>query len=492
MANRTHPRGKQGLLGSQFMSSAIARAGIWTLVSVAALASATILDSNVSTTIGAVPILVVSVAAVLHNREFSLVSALIASLVLLLISRSVLAPTLLHTTAPLWVSGLIVLALIMNLRAVRLPKSWILIALLSLMLVMPTAIQADIGTTAKAVGIGGMWALVFLGAANVHRHQRARLVVAVITAACLEALLAILESLFKLEVVRDLITGSASSESYVLRQNLILGDWTNRAQGTLGYPIPFAAFLTVGLFVALLSGAIRGRVWMISVVLLLSTGIVLSGTRSAAVALAVGLATWCVSLLVSAIVHKKKLPGLKAAIAATLLVGAAGVAFLVRSILIADFSLLHRGAVIDTAWGLRDLPLLRLLFGSGYNSAPKLFDEGILSTGGLEVIDNALISQLIFSGLVGMFLLVAILVLAIKRADIATRSVLTALIAFYFFFDVMAWHAMTGILFAAIGFTATADPNTTAPSNTRRLRDDQQGLSQADDQSPAAVTNQLA
>jgi hypothetical protein len=446
---------KHGPRGPGLLRSPVTQATLWTLISLAALVSANILDANVSSTIAVVPVFLVSVAAVLHNRQLSLVSAFSASLVLLMISRSVLAPTLLSTTAPLWVSGLVFLALVMNFRRIRLPKSTIIVALLSLMLVVPTVIQTDLGTTAKAVGIGAMWLLVFLGAANLDWRLRPRIALALVIAACAQAVLAILESLVKLEIVREHITGSAGEQTYIVRDNLILGDWTNRAQGTLGYPIPFAAFLTAAFFVALLSGVIRNRVVLLSVLLLLMTGIVLSGTRSAAVALAVGLAAWCVSLLISARVQRKRLPGLLLAIIATLVVGAAGLAFLVRSLLIGDFSLLHRSAVIDTAWGLGELPLPRLLFGSGYNSASQLFDEGILSTGGLQVIDNALISQVIASGLVGLVLLLVLLVLAVKRADIATRSVLLAIVAFYFFFDVMSWHAMTGILFAAAGFAIT-------------------------------------
>jgi hypothetical protein len=467
MAHRYNPRRKHGQPDTRTGPNTAVRAVIWTVIAVAALASANILDANVSSTLAVLPLFVVSVGAVLHDREHSLVSALVVSMVLLLISRSVLAPTLLSTTAPLWVSGLIVLALVLNFRDIRLPKSTILVALLSLMLVLPTAIQTDMSTTAKAVGIGAMWVLVFLGAANLRRELRPRIAVAVIVAACAEALLAVLESLVKLDVVREQITGSAAEQDYILRDNLILGDWTNRAQGTLGYPIPFAAFLTIGLFVALLSGVIRSRLLVAAVVLLITAGIVLSGTRSAAVALAVGLGTWCVSLILSAIVHKKKLPGLKLAITATLVVGAGVAAFLARAVLIGDFSLLHRGAVIDTAWGLRDLPLPRLLFGSGYNTSGKLFDEGILTTGGLQTIDNALISQVIASGLVGLVLLLVVLVLAIKRADIATRSVLTAIVAFYFFFDVMAWHAMTGVFFVAVGFAVTTKRDSVTAADTR-------------------------
>ena len=458
--------------GARAFPSTLARIALWTVLTVVALSAAKFLDANTSGVVATVPLVLLSLAAVLHNRQFSLVSALIASLGLLLISRSVLAPTLLSTTAPLWVSGLVLLALVLHFREVRFPKSTILVALLSLALVAPTALQTDMSTTAKAVGIGAMWLLVFLGAANVRTEHRPRVIAAIIIAAAIQAVLAVLESLLKLEIVRDLITGSAADKTYIVRDNLILGDWTNRAQGTLGYPIPFAAFLTVGLFLALLSGVIRSRPWMIAIVLLITTGIVLSGTRSAAVALAVGLAAWCVSLLISARAQRKRLPGLFFAIFATLVVGAAGVAFLVRSILIGDFSLLHRSAVIETAWGLADLPPLRLLFGSGYNSAQQLFDEGILSTSGLEVIDNALISQVIASGLVGLALLVAVLVLAVKRADIATRSVLIAIVAFYFFFDVMSWHAMTGVLFIAVGFavTTTREPRTAASGRRRVAR----------------------
>jgi len=442
---------------SRISLNTLPRIALWSALSMVALSGSKILDANAPSVIAALPLVILSAVLVLYCKRLSLVHALIASLALLLISRSVLAPTLLSSTAPLWVSGLILLAFVRNFRDLRLPRHSIVVALLGFLLVAPTVLHTDPGTTAKTIGIGVMWLLVFLGAANVSIDERRRLLIALVAAACLESILAILESLVKLEFVREYITGSASDRLYIVRDNLVLGDWTNRAQGTLGYPIPFAAFLTVVILAALLSGRNQRRGWLVAVMVLLISGVVLSGTRSAAVALAAGLAAWFLSLAISARLEKRAIPGLKVAFFATLMVGAVGVAFLVRSIVIGDFSLLHRSAVVDTAWGLRDLPTLRLLFGSGYNSAPRLFDEGYLETGGLEVIDNALISQVISSGLVGLGLLVLILILAFKHASIPIRSILAALVAFFFFFDLLSWHAMTGILFGALGI-ALANP----------------------------------
>jgi hypothetical protein len=424
---------------------------VWPVSAILALILGETMDDLGLSPLSVLPLAVLAVAYVLHDPTARLTSALIASLGLLLISRSVLTTELLNTATPLFVSALIVLAIVMD-RTLVLPRlATALVAGLVLMLIAPTVVQSDLTTTAKAVGIGAMWLLVVVAASNVTREQGVKILRFVIALGGAQALLAILESLLKLDLVREFVVGSATGETYVVRNNVVLGDWTNRAQGTLGYPIPFAAFLVVVLLLVLFSSAIGDLRVKVGIVLLLGVALALSGTRSAVVAVAAGLGVYCACLAWNAWRAKTKVPGLKWAVAATTVLVMAGVAFFLRSLMTGDFSLLHRSAVIEGAFELGSLPVLQLLFGSGYNAAPALQAIGYFQTDNSRAIDNAFISQVIVSGLVGLVLLIVVLGYAIWRSSNAGRAVLVAIVTFFFFFDVLSWHAITALLFLAIG-----------------------------------------
>lgn len=430
---------------------------VWPIGAIVAIVLGETMDDFGLSPVSVLPLMLLSVAYVLHDPAARLTSALIASLGLLLISRSVLSTEVLNTTTPLVVAALIALAIVVD-RNLVIPKlATALVAALVVLLVVPTVIQADLTTTAKAVGIGAMWILLFAAAANVTREQGVKILRFVVAIGSVQAVLAILESLLKLEVVREFIVGSATEESYIIRKNVVLGDWTNRAQGTLGYPIPFAAFLVIVILIVLFSAAVRDLRLKIGLVLLLGVALALSGTRSAVVAAAAGLGVYCLSLAWTAWRTKTKVPGFKWAVGATLLLVVAGIGFFVRSLLTGDFSLLHRSAVIEGAFELGSLPPLQLLFGSGYNAAPALQDMGFFQTENSKAIDNAFISQVIVSGLFGLVVLIAVIAYAIWRSSHAGRAVIAAIVTFFFFFDVLSWHAITALLFCSIGFAFVID-----------------------------------
>lgn len=430
---------------------------VWSIGAIVALVLGETMDDFGLSPLSILPLLLLAIAYVLHDPAARLTSALIASLGLLLISRSVLSTEVLNTTTPLVVAGLIALAIVLdrNLIVPKLPTA--LVGALVVLLIVPTVIQADLTTTGKAVGIGAMWILLFAASANVTREQGVKILRFIVAVGCAQAVLAIMESLLKLEVVREFIVGSAADEDYTVRKNVILGDWTNRAQGTLGYPIPFAAFLVVVVMIVLFSVAVRNLRLKVGILVLLGVALALSGTRSAVVAAAAGLGVYCISLAWTAWRTKTKVPGFKWAIGATLLLVVAGIGFFVRSLLIGDFSLLHRSAVIEGAFELGTLPLAQVLFGSGYNAAPVLQDMGFFQTENSNAIDNALISQVIVSGVVGLVALIALIVYAIRRSSHSGRAVIAAIVTFFFFFDVLSWHAITALLFCAIGFAFVID-----------------------------------
>jgi hypothetical protein len=322
--------------------------------------------------------------------------------------------------------------------------------------------MSDISTITKAVGIGVMWLLILLISASLGRADYTLLLRFGVGAACVESVLAFCESALRIPFVRQFITGSATTNTYVVRPNLILGGWINRAQGTVGYPIPFSAVLVVAALIVVFSGAITTLRWKLVILGLLGTAILFSGTRSALVALAIGLAIGFVPTLIrsrSNRGHKFNLwlfGGLTAALAA------GAITYLVLAIVNGDFSVVHRGTVVDEAWSLTRLPPLRLIFGSGYDSTQRLYAEGFLHVDSVAVVDNAFITQVVTSGLVGLAALVLAIVVGLKGQTLTGRVVIASLVTFMFSFDVFSWHLITFLLIVALG-TASRSRTVTEP-----------------------------
>lgn len=424
---------------------------VWALVLLVSLVVGNFIEAAGFGLAAPLPIIAASVVLIVMYKQARLVSALGASFVLLLIARSVLAPGVLSSTTPIWVSLLILLAAVLEWRSLKVPRNFLLVILLAVALVIPTLFYGGVSDAAKAAGVGAMWVAVFFAAANLPLTHRPKLYWTLLVAGVIEALFAISESLLKVEWLRNYVLGSAEEGTYIMRSNLILGDWTNRAQGTVGYPIPFAAFIAVALVIAVVGRLIHNNWAIAGLSLLFVCALLLSGSRSSFVALGLALAAILVTFLQN---NRRRVSKRQLA----LVFGALGVAaigatfFGVRALLTNDFSLMHRGGVVESAINVLGLPLARVLFGSGYNSAEALFESGVLATEGLEVVDNTLVMQLVYSGVVGLIILLALLVISFAASDITGRAVLAVIFAFFFFFDVFHWHLITFLMFTFLGF----------------------------------------
>jgi hypothetical protein len=427
---------------------------LWSVAGLVVLVLGEVVEGLISAEVAFTVVVGFAVAFVVFSGKDHLLSGLIASLLLASIARSTLSTPLLTTTTPLVIAALLLLAAVIDRRTLSIPRGSVLVVVFAGMLVITTVAQSDLETTAKSAGIAIMWILVFFSCANLMVGARSTLLRVFIGLGCVQAVLAIGESLLKLDMVRSFVVGSTSDAGYIVRQNLILGEWTNRAQGTLGHPIPFASVLVVALLALVFSAAVSRLSLKIPAAALIFLGIALSGARSAFVALALGFFAYCISLIVTSGRRSWKEPRLRLAALATAPLVAGGFFFLVRAVLTGDFSLLHRGAVIDAAWELHELPLGRFIFGSGYDSATRLYEAGFLHTDGLEVIDNAVISQLVTSGLVGVALLLALFVFGMKWSSHAGRAALAGAFGFLFFFDAFSWHIATVLTFGMIGYAS--------------------------------------
>ena len=92
---------------------------------------------------------------------------------------------------------------------------------------------------------------------------------------------------------------------------------------------------------------------------------------------------------------------------------------------------------IGNIFQLQELP--RVLFGNGWNSAPDLYQAGVLNQSRSYAVDNQIVTTLADTGLIGLGLLVAIIIAAARRMPRAALGtwlgILLALVAF----DVLLW-----------------------------------------------------
>jgi hypothetical protein len=192
--------------------------------------------------------------------------------------------------------------------------------------------------------------------------------------------------------------------------------------------------------------------------------LLLSGTRSAVVAL-------LVALLVGFLTSLQK----GWATVATVWFGLLGIIILmsgaVDAILNPDVassaSFVHRTSVIESAARLIDRPLDQAVFGSGGSSIDELFASGVVQGfQGLFFFDNQWIRSLALSGLVGMAILGVMFVVGIKRSDDLRRLLLIQLLVMTFSFDVMTWPI--AVLLVAIGVVFYVDPSSPAMRSTKR------------------------
>jgi hypothetical protein len=236
----------------------------------------------------------------------------------------------------------------------------------------------------------------------------------------------------------------ATGRSFV-SDNKILPGGLVRVEGTLGHPIPYAVFLAVCLVLVLVTRR-AFPVWFPSVaVAVLSTGILLSGSRS--VVAAVLLAVTYVLMTSEARTRATK-------IVLTGLAAVAGTAALASEIveavgtLVASGSYENRMGAVRSVPGLLARPALEAVVGSGFGSEAELYARGLLPQEGFTVVDNQLVTTLATFGLAGVASLVAALVIGFVHASRVGRAVLVVMIVTLFSFDYLVWFSTSAVLWA--------------------------------------------
>lgn len=439
---------------------------MWILMGLGAIVAGELIEGAGYAVLAPAPILLYIVTCIVWFPRSRMLVAISGSMLILLLSRSSLAPGVLTDGAPLLVSIILIIACALSWRELKFSRYLLPVVALAGMLVIPTMLYGDVLTILKAAGIAATWLLTAFAVSNLHRGDRRRLLILFVIAGCAQATIAVFESLLKVQFVRDAIAASIASGGYVERPNLILGDWTNRAQGTLGYPIPFAAFLVVVTLVILFGGVIKSIPLRASLASLTVTGILLSGSRSAFVALAAGIGAAVLMSWVRSRASGRTPRSIYWGLAAFAVLSAVGLAFFVKALITDDFSLTHRGGIVEAGWKLLSLPTPQMLVGTGYDSIQSLFDSGFFETDGPATIDNMLVSQVVTSGVVGLVLLLWTIFAALRRSGVVEAAVLVAVLATFVSYDALGWQISAFVLFTFVGLTVPRSQSTDTPSTS--------------------------
>lgn len=240
-----------------------------------------------------------------------------------------------------------------------------------------------------------------------------------------------------------------------------------RAQGTMGHPIVFGYLQGLAVVLAW-ANPFRMRQWVrLPLLAIVVFGVVLSGTRSAALAAAVAIVAHVVLRIEAFLL----LRGIFLLLAAAVLVAVLdfGLTQLVLDT-IDSGSWVHRLGSLEAVPALLDRSGWELWWGSGYGSERDLFADGyIVLTYGLPVVDNFFVYLLGTTGLVGLGLMLAILVFAFVRGQRYVKAAVVYVTGMFFSFDTTVWFSSGVLLFVVIALAASASGGG-ASTSIRRMR----------------------
>lgn len=220
------------------------------------------------------------------------------------------------------------------------------------------------------------------------------------------------------------------------RDNPFLNNLYARVQGTMGHPIPFAMLQSIAFIVAWSNPARWKQGWRLIALGIATGGLVISGTRSAVLAVAAAV-----------MVHLALNRSLAAWVRTVFAVVAGTVVLLnidvgiVRIVeeLIASGSWTHRLGALESVSNLLARPGLDAWFGSGFGSELLLYERGYMQQHYLRVVDNMLVYALGTMGIIGLVLFLTLWVVVFCLAGRTAKALLVMMFVLFFSFDVLVW-----------------------------------------------------
>ncbi|XAS71257.1 O-antigen ligase family protein [Micrococcaceae bacterium Sec5.1] len=382
-------------------------------------------------------------------RRRSLEAGLLLAFLVLLTARSVILPGWASQLAPLLAVGLMVVGALPHVNRLVLPPIGLGVALLVAIYV--TSSVTTSGNTDyffRSVSVGFLWLVSAIVGANLYPKEKSLFLTAILLICLLELVFSFAETILGISGVRTVISADQAGQ-YIVRPNTILGEWTNRAQGSIGYPIPLAHLFSIGIAVALFSRLRIRSIWRIASSLGFLVGILLTGTRSGIAAAVAVVALGLIASLRASFTVFKLLVLVVAALGAVLMAAL----FSSEEKFSSDGSFTHRVGVVSSVGEILKLPPLQIFFGSGFNSHEKLFTEGYFGTQGTFAVDNAFVTILIYTGIFGLLIFLALIAGSIGRGEPVIVAVVGAFLAFGLSYDFINWHLMGFMLFIFLGLS---------------------------------------
>lgn len=199
------------------------------------------------------------------------------------------------------------------------------------------------------------------------------------------------------------LAGGTPQDTIDLRKNELIPAMVGRSMTSFAQPIPYGFFMGM-LFILLVRASVRISRWYAVPAAAALACIPLSGTRGAAVAL---VAAICVTLALHSTLNGW-LKLLSGAAAVVCLLQASRLEQLLGLSDVHDSLSYRQRAAVNSSWGnvfWRD-DGLAFWAGSGRDSIDRLFQTGLIRSGGINTIDNTFMTLFAIYGVIGLLLFV--------------------------------------------------------------------------------------
>ena len=361
--------------------------------------------------------------------------------------------------------GLVVVAVtaVALVRGGPLPRGWWLVAALVAVLAAATAVAPDRYGLLRFAPFALVFAAVFLLFGGAGRPERVRVLRFTVVLAAVQGALAVAEPLLGSPRLWASAKITAGGVEKALRNPLLPG--LERSQGTLGHPLALGVLLVVAVALLVRNAAELSTRTRLLAAVPLAAGLVLSGSRNS-IALAV--------LLTLVFVPRWRF-GRRAVVVVAALVVALVAAVLVAApaveAVLASGSTTHRTGALEAVPGLlTEQAPIRVLLGNGWASSARMFGDGLLQNDGLQAVDNEPVLLLSQGGLVAVALFVALVVLALRRAERVLLPVVLVVAVTSLVFDVLAWPSAAALTAVALAAAPAHERRHRAPKPRRAVR----------------------